>query len=630
MSMPATLSKQRLLYIGITLLCMVLLIGYQQNQQSTRHSEPATLILLLPEHSDLQDPKVTIWIDAAREEGLLLKPMSDAEFLHSWFARNEVAGVILPDQVHKVASDALIGTLDQYVADGGRLMLVYDAGIWTSNQRYAEQASRFSSLAGIDYGNYRQLQAAVSVFSPLLGNPASFTALQVPPGKFILYDDMRVYAKSPAVERELMAGPLYSLAGYDQPVLSYDSFVTQGDYQGQVLLQTAQGNVAAGRHPYGEGEVLFVNLPLAYLKMRTDGMLMHGFLRYFAEQMLHLPYLASVPDGVGGLVMNWHLDSNVTLPALEKLRSLGFYQQGPYSVHITAGPDANRKGDGLGLDVPHNKKTQEWIKFFQQHNYVVGSHGGWIHDYWGTKVPDAPTAEFESYLQLNKQALENVLGQPVIEYSAPEGNHPAWVTDWLHANGFIAYYFTGNSGMPPTRSYRDGRMDYPALWSFPIVTYRDMAGFEELRESGVSNAQTQEWLKAITDFCVNHRSVRLIYFHPRGAALYPAAMRTWLAQTADLQAATKFRWYTQSGLSQFLTRRLQTQWYVSQIGTQQIFLATNSETLAGQSWVLDKALYRKPIVVEGKARIEDADGQWFIHAEDTPHLQFSAEQGGAP
>ena len=553
MSMPATINKRRLLYIGITLLCMILLIGYQQNRQSVHVADPVTLVLLLPDDVDVHDPQVTIWLDAMREEGFLLKTMTDAEFMHPWFVRKDVAGVILPDQIHKVASDALIGTLAQYVAEGGRLMLVYDAGIWTRNQRYAEQASRFSILAGIDYGNYRQLQAAVSAWSPLLGNPASFNALQVPPGKAARYEDMRVYAKTPMPARELMPGPLYSLAGYDQPVLSYDSFVTQGDYQGQVLLQTAQGHVAAGIHTYGQGEVLFVNLPLAYLKMRTDGMLMHGFLRYFAERMLQLPYLASAPDGIGGLVMNWHLDSNVSLPALEKLRSLGFYQQGPYSVHMTAGPDANHKGDGLGLDVPHNKKTQDWIKFFQQHGYAVGSHGGWIHDYWGEKVPDVPSAEFEEFLQLNKAALEQVLGQPVLEYSAPEGNHPAWVNDWLHANGFIAYYFTGNSGMPPTRSYRDGKLAYPELWSYPILTYRDMAGFEELRESGVSSAQASEWLQALTDFCVGQRSVRLIYFHPRGAALYPTAMRSWLAQTAALQKEKTFRWYTQTSLSRFLT-----------------------------------------------------------------------------
>ncbi len=630
MSLPASVLKKRFIYISVTLLCLALLLAYQHVRQSDRSAEPATLVLLLPDHTDMHDPKVTIWLDAAREEGLLLRPMTDAEFLHPWFARNQVAGVILPDQVHKVASDVLIDTLKQYVAQGGQLMLVYDAGIWTRSRHYAEHTSRLSDLAGIAYGNYRKLGANVSVFSPILASRSTLKALQVPPGKYAPYDVMREYARTAAVERVIADTPLYSLSGYDHPVLSYDSFVTTGDYQGAVLMQTVAGSVAAGIHRYGKGDVLFVNLPLAYLKTRTDGMLMYAFLRYFAERMTHVPYLASVPDAVGGLVMNWHLDSNVTLPALEKLRALGFYKQGPFSVHITAGPDAAHKGDGAGLNVPHNKKIQDWIKFFQAKGYAVGSHGGWIHDYWGNKVPDSPTPEFENYLKLNKQALEKVLGQPVTEYSSPEGNHPAWVTDWLSAHGFLAYYFTGDSGMAPTRSYRDGKLVSPNLWSFPILTYRDMAGFEELRAGGVSGTQTQKWLHAISKFCVNNRNVRLIYFHPRGALLYPRAMRSWLTLTAELQHAGKFRWYTLSGLSRFLNRRLQTQWHITRAGTKLIFHVENPQTLADQVWLLKKSRYARPTILTGKASIEDSGPHWLIHAGDGKALQFSAVRVTTP
>jgi len=609
---------------------MLLLLAYQLVRQPGRQAEPATLILLLPDHTDLHDPKVSVWLDAARELGLPLTPMTDSEFLHPWFTRSQVAGVILPDQVHKVAGDVLIDTLAQYVAQGGQLMLVYDAGIWTSDQRYAEHASRLSSLAGIAYGDYNTLRAGVSTWSPLLAQGKTFRALQVPPGKYARYDNMREYNKMPAVSRSLFDTPLYSLAGYDQPVLSYDSYVTSGDYQGAVLMQNVQGSVVAGIHDHGKGDVLFVNLPLGYLKARTDGLLLQAFLQYFATRMVHTPVLAAVPDAVGGLVMNWHLDSNVTLPALEKLRALGFYQQGPFSVHITAGPDAARKGDHAGLDVPHNRKIQNWIKFFQAHGYAVGSHGGWIHDYWGNKVPDKPTPEFENYLALNKQALEKVLGQAVVEFSAPEGNHPAWVTDWLHANGFLAYYFTGDSGMAPTRSYRGGELRYPRLWSFPILTYRDMAGFEELLAGGVSPAEVDYWLHAISGFCVDNRSVRLIYFHPRGALLYPGVMRDWLALTAKLQQAGKFRWYTLSGLSGFLNRRLQTHWQISRDGAKFLFAAENPQTLAGQVWLLDKALYRRPLILAGKASIEDSDARWLVHAEDGKSLQFSVERDVSP
>ena len=35
--------------------------------------------------------------------------------------------VILPDSIHQQASDLFVATLHRFVADGGNLMLVYDA-----------------------------------------------------------------------------------------------------------------------------------------------------------------------------------------------------------------------------------------------------------------------------------------------------------------------------------------------------------------------------------------------------------------------------------------------------------------------------------------------------------------------
>ena len=57
----------------------------------------------------------------------------------------------------------------------------------------------------------------------------------------------------------------------------------------------------------------------------------------------------SVPDGVGGLVLNWHVDSNAAIKPLQEMSSWTLMQQGPYSIHITAGPDAGKAGDTEGL-----------------------------------------------------------------------------------------------------------------------------------------------------------------------------------------------------------------------------------------------------------------------------------------
>src|SRR5437660_1454634 len=101
------------------------------------------------------------------------------------------------------------------------------------------------------------------------------------------------------------AGDRQVLVGYLYGELEYPSFQTTGEYHGKTLLQSTDGLVA-GENKHGAGRVLLVNLPLGYLTTRTDGMLLHSFLHYFAEDMLQMPHLANVPDGVGGVVMNWH------------------------------------------------------------------------------------------------------------------------------------------------------------------------------------------------------------------------------------------------------------------------------------------------------------------------------------
>ena len=84
-------------------------------------------------------------------------------------------------------------------------------------------------------------------------------------------------------------------------------------------LKIADGQLAAGVRDFGQGRLLFVNLPLGYLKVRTDGLLMHGMLRYFATELIGLPTLSAVPEGVGGMTLNWHCDARPCESATRKL-----------------------------------------------------------------------------------------------------------------------------------------------------------------------------------------------------------------------------------------------------------------------------------------------------------------------
>ncbi len=88
--------------------------------------------------------------------------------------------------------------------------------------------------------------------------------------------------------------PEVELRRYMYGDLQYPSLVTSGDYDGRVLLHSDAG-VVAGEHKYQSGSVLFVNLPLGYLKGNTDGLPLHGFLEYFAEHTLGVAAPASGP-----------------------------------------------------------------------------------------------------------------------------------------------------------------------------------------------------------------------------------------------------------------------------------------------------------------------------------------------
>lgn len=657
---------------------------------------PNSLVLLLPDTISASDPRVAAWLDAAQEEGLKLTLMRDSEFLQGGANAAKYRGIILPDQTHQIASDALVTALQNYVAGGGQLMLVYDAGTLTTGGFYAPTKSRLSTLTGIDYALYDELREFTIGLGPVSGMESKMWQLQVPPGKSMpfpgaapitaaqslylpssptnagglkdydhdRYHKLKHEGKHLGTDKEksskAISGPkgkgakysfiqttptdeLQAVTGYVYGFLDYPSYVTRGAYTGETLLTSPDFGLVAGVNNYGMGKVLFVNLPLSYLKGQTDGMLMHGFLGYFGSNLLQMPRLASHPNGRGGLVLNWHVDSAAALEPMRQLAEQKVWNDGPYSIHFTAGPDTITFGDGLGLNVPGNLLTQKWIRYFDRKGHQVGSHGGWIHDYFGLNASETNQAEFEKYLVWNKEAIEAVLGHRVTEYSATEGNNPKWAVNWLEQNGIVGYYFTGHTGMGPTRTYRDGRLMNPGLWAFPVTPYGKQATFEEFSENGISAAEATLWLTKLVDFSVQKRTSRLIYFHPPGAAEYPQVVNALLKRAAqygeskqddddegddddDKKSKGKtFEWYTMDNLARFNMRRMQVSWQATNLTNgKTLFEARHPLSLAKQTWILPKAVFSEPKINEGKGMVSGDTENWLITAKSGTILKFTA------
>ncbi len=496
---------------SIAILIAIFLIIIASSIYFSRHSNNSVnknfTLGLLVQNNNPNPAWIAGWKNAASEEGIQLKVITDSDLLRSQDINpREHRGIILPDTLHATISKALVQKLKNYVETGGQLMLVYDAGTRTPGGTYYDNHSPFSEMVGINYAIFSRVGNSPTVLSYVGQDKAILDKLGIPPGKSVAsytcpcpHPNFRV------------------ISGYGYGALTYSHFVTTGDYSGTPLLLSPTNQLIAGINSVGKGKVLFVNLPLTYLWSQTDSMLMHTFLRYFSVDMLHLPVLSTAPKAVGGIIMNLHLDSNATITPIQTLYDHGVFKQGPYSIHITAGPDCNEIGDGLGLNVLQNRVIQHWIRYFQKSGHSIGNHGGWIHNYFGLNINENNKDQFEKFLPLNDQALEQITGQKLVEYAAPVGNQPNWVTRYLESHGSKAYYTTGNSGVGATHNFRDGRFDADTIWAFPVLPFGKYAAFEEFGQAGLPESEVTPWLIDSTRFMASRHVIRLIYYHPPGA-----------------------------------------------------------------------------------------------------------------
>lgn len=599
-----------------------------------------TMALLVPDDIDPDDPLLATWMNAAAEEGFPIQTIKATDFTQALPFERMPAGIILPDSIHRIASDRLVDRLERYVQAGGKLMAVFDAAsLMPPSATYAPDRSRLSDLLGIDHVLYDSLRGGAITTAAVLGVAADLRMLRVPPGRFVepaltagrlaLADRTASGATASdaatapeALPDETALADAAHLSAYQTETLRYPHFVTRGAYRGRTLLFTEKRDVLVGQRGVGAGDVLFVNVPLGYLAQRTDGMMLHVMLRHFGTTLLGLPRLSNAPDGIGALVMNWHLDSNAALPALRALRDTRIFEQGPYSVHVTAGPDTYRPGDGMGLDVDRNAETREWMRFFAQRRDEIGSHGGWIHNYFAANAGEQREPEFERYLMLNRQALESATGRPVTEYSSPSGVQPDWITEWLEQHDIFAYYFTGHLGMGPTRLYDPGRRSFRRAWAFPILVLGTHASFEELHAADIAEREVGQWLEAAADFVADTHSVRMVYFHPPGVLYYPAAVRGWLDHAIRLRQQGRFTWRTMTDVARFLDRRAEVEWHLTASAEGHTVVATHPTTLAGQAWRLPADRYERPVLVKGDARISRSGDDWLVRPVDGKVLSF--------
>lgn len=594
------LSRQAWLLVILAIAVIGTVLLALQSRVDQRHA----LALLV---ADGTNPELTlIWQQAALEEGIKLDVVTASQFLRaSQSEQRSYAGIVAPDTIHHSASTYLTDALREYVSHGGRLMLVFDALTWDLNGAYLPKGARLADTAGVNYAMYARFGKDVMRAGPVIGSTDSMRRIGIPPGRS---------EQQPPVQFGTRQFDRW-MTTYRYQDLKYPQFQTGDVANGtEVLLITPERQVVAAQRHFGQGRTLFVNLPLGQLKNSTDGLLLHAFLRFFSDEFVGLPRLLAAPDGIGGLILNIHVDNGAAIKSLDTLEKMGVFAQGPYSIHFTAGPDVNRFGDGFGMDVDHNPATRQWIRKLQAGGHAIGNHGGWIHNYFGTHINETNRAANEQFLALNNDAMRAATGTPITEYSAPIGNHPLWVTEWIARHGMITYYTTSNLGMGPTRMFRNNTRIDGDTWSIPVTPFGRIASFEEAMFANQPAASMTQWLIDLSHFVATNQTIRQIYCHPIGVPYYAESMRALLDTTRALQAQHQFVWRTMTEVARFMSRREAVQWQVDGKPGQIGIRANDATTLDHMSWIIPANQCGSPTITQGNGAIQRVQSGWQVSA----------------
>ncbi|GAB4538454.1 MAG: hypothetical protein Fur0020_07370 [Thermodesulfovibrionia bacterium] len=563
-------------------------------------------ILLVYNHSLLKDYYYILraYRSVLKEEGI---PYDEINVNHllSLNVEDVTKGkpiIIFPDGVDQILPDEARLWIKDYLQRGGNVAVIYDVGIKDKKGAYLDEAM-FADITGINYINYNRLREdAYAVGYVKLKDERYMDLLEIPSGK---------------IEKGFLIGG-YAYGKLEYPIARNELRSNTSDIEIYAHAVTPRGEefpVVAMRR-WGNGKVLYVNLPLGHLKGYSDDLLLRSIIRAFSFKVVKIPHLVNTYYGKGGLVINWHIDANSDWKSIPLMLKEGYLRKDiEYSIHITAGDFRDRLGDGLGFDACN--KGRDYVNTIKDYG-IVGSHGGWAHNWFSENIREGRFSKKEiyEYIKKNNDCLEGITGYKVTEFSAPNGVHPQpLMTEVLEGLGFIAYYYTGDTGSPPNRTFIDGKMVSEKVIAFPIMPFGKTASLHEMRKAGKREDEVKEWLIQTVDYAVRNKTVRLIYSHPYDISNYPIVLRTLLDYSETLQRENKLEIKPMSYFARFLLRFLKTEYIFKLTDNGLAVSLKNAEGLDGITVAIPRDIYKKPIS-NGIIIQEDGDYYYLIINEN--------------
>lgn len=499
---------KKILAIILMLFVTLSVFVYKKNQRQNEKLQADRVRVILVANKRLADKNANIlqaYESVLQEEGVPYELMDTLLFerLEDKQLKKNIPAVIFPDSVAANLSENISAVVDRYLKQGGKVLTVYDAGSVNYKGIYLPQ-SIFKQFLGFEYipqDKNLKKEFFHGYFS--FKNPEERDFWQIPIGK--------------TIDKVYLSGYHYGKLTYPMRNITQEKNLRQDDVCAWAEHEDGTKEPGLVHKKIGEGEIVYVNMPLGALKTQADDLPLRAILRTFLFSIAHVPHVLNVPKGLGGIVMNWHIDYEEELTNLPLLFAQGFLRKDiPTSYHITAGPDCDKVGDEQGFNVEQSPGKEIARELMQYGN--IGSHGGWAHNWFADNLEQGKFSDEqeEKYIKMNNAAVEASTGKKVTEYSAPNGVFPQDASSKImDKNGIEVYYYTGDSGSSINRTFYQGKMVSDKVLAFPIVPSGKYASIFEMRNYGhYSDEQIFNMMKDLLDYGCKNRTVRLFYSHP--------------------------------------------------------------------------------------------------------------------
>jgi len=601
-------------YLNIFIILLIFLtLGYyvltQQRQVNNIFSSSYSLLIV---HSEGKEDSASMnaYRSILEEEGVSYYLIAEKTLLtiNAKDVLENKPAILFPDDASTYINNDMNNWLRTYIKNGGHVMFVGNAGSKTRKGHYREKGSIFDNLIGIQTNTYLKnkdhsfLKGNISFYS--LDDADYF---EIPRGKINENFTISGYKYGP------LEYPYANVKILNFTDLKLYAFAISDNKQIPIIAKKS----------LGKGDILYINLPLAYLKGYSDDLIPRSILKTFLFKIAHLPHIVSSPNGIGGLIVNWHIDSALELEALPWFLEQGYFSKSiQYSMCITAGPDCDSLGDNHGFDA--TGKGRKLIEALLPYG-IIGSHGGWSHNLFATLLEngDMNTSEMQRFIKMNNQSLEKIIGYPIKEYAAPNGVFPQPSSVEVMKNlGIESYYYPGDSGSAPNRTFYEGKMVSNDIIAFPVMTFNDMASLNEFEKQEYSNTETSQILENIIDFIANNRTVRLYYSHPYDVYFgkYKQEVKSFLTYGVIMQQKGKIQIQTMSYFREFLLRLIETnkifKWDNHTLKVQ----LGNKQNLKEMVIAIPKIMHDKKILLKG---FEEDENYYYIPTDtNNSHYQL--------